>query len=109
MTSHEPHLHPQPTRSSGGLSDAMIGSLLAALGRAEAETTMDELHRAVCDRVRTMRDEGAQPESVLAAIKKVAAAALRDAGPARGGQTGEAARLVAQIGQWCIAEYFRKA
>jgi len=109
MTSHEPHLHPQPTRSSGGLSDAMIGSLLSALGRAGAETTMDELQRAVCDRVRAMRDEGAPPEAVLAAIKKVAAATVRDAGPARGGRPGDAAALVAQIGQWCIAEYFRKS
>lgn len=109
MTSHEPHLHPQPTHSSGRLSDALIGSLLSALGRAGAEATMEELQRAVCDRVRSMRDEGALPESVLAAIKKLAAATVRDAGTARGGRPGDAAAVVAQIGQWCIAEYFRKS
>lgn len=109
MTSHEPYPHSLPTHSSSRLSGAMIGSLLAALGRAGTEATMEELQRAVCDRVHAMRGEGALPEAVLAAIKKTAAATVRDAGTARGGRAGDAAALVAQIGQWCIAEYFRKS
>src|SRR5688572_14473513 len=108
MTSHERHTEPTPTYSPGGSSEPTIRHFLSALGHDTAEATVAELHVAVCERVRSMRDEGALPEVVLVTLKKLAASAIRDSGAVRAERSAEMSALVAQVGQWCIAEYFRK-
>jgi hypothetical protein len=97
-----------PAYTPGESSGPAIRHLLAALGHEGAEPTIVELHLAVCERVRAMRDEGAHPETVLAAMKKLAASAIGDSGTIRAERSAQASALVAQVGQWCIAEYFRK-
>ena len=108
MTSHERHTEPTPTYTPGASSVPTIRHFLSALGHHGAEPTVAELHIAVCERVRSMRDEGALPELVLVTLKKVAASAIKDSGAIRAERSAEMSEFVAQVGQWCIAEYFRK-
>jgi len=108
MTSHERHTEPTPAYMPGAGSEGAIRHVLAALGHAGAEPTIAELHIIVCERVRTMRDDGALPETVLSTLKKLTASAIGDSGMIRAERSAESSALIAQVGQWCIAEYFRK-
>lgn len=108
MTSHEPRVqHPTP-HAATTVSEPVLRELLAALGHHGEEATIAALHLAVCDYVRAMRDAGHHPEVVLSRIKQLAAATLNDGSAPRSVRSAEAAALVSQCGQWCIAEYFRK-
>jgi hypothetical protein len=108
MTSHERHTEARPAYTPGAGSESAIRHVLAALGHAGAEPTVAELHTIVCGRVRALRDGGALPETVLATMKKLTASAIGDSGMIRAERSAESSALVAQVGQWCIAEYFRK-
>ena len=108
MTSHEPRVHHPTPYAATTVSEPVIRQLLVALGHDGRETTVAALHVAVCEHVRAMRDAGQHPEVVLSEVKQLAAAALSDASAPRSVRSGEAAALLSQVGQWCIAEYFRK-
>ena len=109
MTSREPHTQQVAAYGPLTVAEPTIRLLLSAFGHdGTGEPDVASLHVAVCERVRAMRDAGDQPEVVLARMKRTAAAALNDADAARGTRPGDASALVAQVGQWCIAEYFRK-
>ena len=108
MTSHEPRMQPSGSYAPLAVPEPTIRLLLAALDHDTSDTSVGALHIAVCERVRLMRDAGDQPEVVLARMKRLAATALNDAAATRGARAGEATALVAEVGQWCIAEYFRK-
>ena len=107
MTSHEPHTQPPASYAPLAISEPTIRLLLTAFGHDDADASIGALHTAICERVRAMRDAGDPPEVVLARMKRVAATTVNEAG-ARNARAGEASALVAQVGQWCIAEYFRK-
>ena len=109
MTSHEPHTERARSYTSLALPEPAIRTLLTVLGHEDAAPTVSELRLAVCERVRVMRDDGHHPEVVLSRIKQLTASALNDAQTPHGMRSGEATALLAQVGQWCIAEYFRQA
>ena len=109
MTSHEPRTQPPASYAPPAVPEATIRLLLAALDHDASEASIATLHTAICERVRLMREAGDQPEVVLARMKRLTATALNDGTPPRAARTGDPAALVAQVGQWCIAEYFRKS
>lgn len=110
MTSHEPHAQPLPSHAPLTIPEPTIRRLLAALDHDDAgDATIGALHIAICERVRAMRDAGDPPEAVLSRMKRLTAATVNDPANSRGTRAGEASALVAQVAQWCIAEYFRKA
>ena len=108
MTKHEPHTQHQAAYTAAVCSPTTVRAIMAALEADFTQPTVAELHRAICERVRDMREAGAQPESVLATIKRLAARAVADGGQATPDRSSEATALVSQVAQWCIAEYFRK-
>ena len=110
MTSHEPHTQQSGSYAPLTVPESTIRLLLVAFGHDEiGEATVGVLHRAICDRVRAMRDEGDPPETVLARVKRLTATALNESNASRGARPSDATALVAQVGQWCISEYFRKS
>ena len=109
MTSGEPHTQRSGSLSPVSVAEPSIRLLLEALGYGNgADANVGTLHAAICDEVRRMRDAGSPPEAVLARMKRLAATALSEVGVPRNTRPGEATALVTQVGQWCIAEYFRK-
>ena len=109
MTSQEHEAQRPAGHAAAAVPEPAIRLLLQALGHDAAEPTVAALHVAVCEHVQAMRDAGAYPEVVLARMKQLTATTLNDASPAVSARTGEASALVARVGQWCIAEYFRKS
>ena len=109
MSSQEPQTQRTPSYAPLAVPEPTIRLLLAAFDREDAgEATIGALHTAICERVRAMRDAGDQPEAVLARVKRLTAATLNDTNAALGTRPGDATALIAQVAQWCIAEYFRK-
>lgn len=110
MTSQEPHTQQSGSYAPVTVPESTIRLLLVAFGHeSTGDATVGVLHQAICERVRAMRDAGDPPETVLARVKRLTATALNDPKASRGARPAEASALVAQVGQWCIAEYFRKS
>ncbi len=109
MTTPELHTHRSAFTTPLSVPEPTIRILLASLGHDDGgDATIGTLHTAICERVRAMRDAGDPPEAVLARVKRLTAAALNDGDASRGARQGDATAVVAQVGQWCIAEYFRR-
>ena len=65
-----------------------------------------ELEAAVCGYVDALRDEGAPPERMLIAVKRLIA---RSRAPGWGAETDEQRALTEQVIACCIEEYYRGA
>jgi hypothetical protein len=57
-------------------------------------------------RVKAMRDDGLQPETVIVRLKDLTRIAVAPVIGSNSAAVG-AELLVAQVTQWCIAQYFR--
>jgi hypothetical protein len=106
MVSREPYTWTSGQYHPDSGSDALVRALRAAIEEGETAPYDLPLQKLVCERVRAMRDAGSPPETVIVRLKELTRNAVAPL-IASNSDAVSAEALVAQVTQWCIAQYFR--
>ena len=106
MVSREPYTWAAGQYNPESGSDALVRALRGAIEDGSTAPYSPELRELVNARVKAMRDAGSQPETVIVRLKDLTRFAVA---PVIGSNSAavSAEILIAQVTQWCIAQYFR--